>query len=117
MVLQGTEEDSDKGWREKKKKENKNIRDGTVVLAMSLEVVVLLVMNPTTCAYSLSQLCLATSKRSARFLGSGTSILFNKSRACGVTYSGKVRGVDTMYLYRRLMLSPSGFAGSSSKGR
>lgn len=33
------------------------------------------------------------------------------------TYSGNVRGVWVIYLYNKLMLSPSGFAGSSSNGR
>lgn len=58
----------------------------------------LLPMKPTTCVYSLSQLCRATSNKSARRLGSGTSIRRKRSRACGVTYSGKVNGVLTMYL-------------------
>ena len=71
----------------------------TVVLAISPTVVVLLVTWATTCAKSLSQLCLATSNRSARFLGSATRILRSRSRACGVTYSGNVRGVVVMYLY------------------
>lgn len=85
--------------------------------AISLSLFVLLPMKPTTWLYSLSQLCRATSNRSALLLGSGTSIRRSRSRACGVTYSGKVRGVETMYLYSRLILSPSGFAGSSSKGK
>ncbi len=71
---------------------------GTVVFWMSLGLVVLDVINSTTWAYSLSQLWRATSNRSARFRGFGTSILRSKSRACGVTYSGNVRGVLTMYL-------------------
>lgn len=74
-------------------------------------------IKPTTLVYSLSQLWRATSNRSALRRGSGTSIRRSRSRACGVTYSGNVSGVLTMYLYSRLMLSPSGFAGSSSKGR
>lgn len=89
----------------------------TVVFEISFSLVVLLVINPTTLANGASQLCLATSKRSALFLGSGTSILLSKSLACGETYSGNVKGVDTIYLYSRLILSPSGFAGSSSNGR
>jgi hypothetical protein len=90
---------------------------GTVVFWISPGVVVLDVINSTTWAYSLSQLWRATSKRSALFLGLGTRILRRRSRAWGLTYSGNVRGVLTIYLYRRLMLSPSGFAGSSSNGR
>ena len=43
--------------------------------------VVALVTLFTISANGLNQLCLATSKRSARFLGSGTKILRSKSRA------------------------------------
>lgn len=89
----------------------------TVVLAISVRVVALLVTCETTCAKSESQLCRATSNRSARFRGSGTNIRRRRSRACGVTYSGNVSGVVVIYLYSRLILSPSGFAGSSSNGR
>lgn len=89
----------------------------TVVFEISLSLVVLLVIKPTTLAKGANQLCLATSKRSALFLGFGTRILLSKSRAWGVTYSGNVSGVETIYLYNRLILSPSGFSGSSSKGR
>lgn len=88
-----------------------------VMVSTSLIPVVALVTLFTMSANGLSQLCRATSNRSALLRGSGTSILRSKSRAWGVTYSGKVRGVETMYLYKRLMLSPSGFAGSSSNGR
>lgn len=70
----------------------------TVVFAISPTVVVLLVTCATTCAKSLNQLCLATSNRSARCLGSATRILRSRSRACGVTYSGKVRAVVVIYL-------------------
>src|SRR5690606_9918128 len=66
---------------------------GTVVFWISMGVVVLLVMTLTTFAYSLSQLWRATSKRSARFRGLGTSIRRRGSRAWGDTYSGNVSGV------------------------
>lgn len=54
---------------------------------------------------------------SARFLGSGTSMRDRRSLASAEIYSGNDNGVLTIYLYSRLMLSPSGLAGSSSKGR
>lgn len=88
-----------------------------VTVSTSLMPVVALVTLLTMSANGLSQLWRATSKRSARLRGSGTKILRKRSLAWGVTYSGKVSGVETMYLYSKLMLSPSGLAGSSSNGR